>query len=448
MNYVIIGLGTAGVYATRYISSIDRESNIIIIEKNKYESYSPCGIPFIIEKGENLDLLKHPFPRTKRINVYINHEAKEIDIINKKVIFEDLNSKEIKEVQYDKLLFSTGAEPFIPPIKNASDYLNKGVFVIKRLEDAENLTNYIKKNEVKNIVIVGAGPIGLEMAYSMKSFGLNVNVFEMLNQVFPKSLDPDMAEEVQKFMTENGIKINLSSPVDEIVVDGKKVVGIKSKNNFYPGDVVILSVGFKPNTELLKNKVEMEKNFIIVDDHMRTSNSDIYAAGDNVMIKNLINNEKTVFQIATVAAKQGMVAGINMAGKEAIYSGTTFTFVSKIGSLEVASTGLTESEASKKSKVYSARAKGLNRPKYTGGTEIIMKIICDESGKILGAQAIGDQASQKINVISMALRKNSNIMDILANEMAYCPEVSELYDITNMAADLLLKKLNIQKFII
>ncbi|MGC8585430.1 MAG: FAD-dependent oxidoreductase [Thermoplasmata archaeon] len=447
MNYVIIGLGTAGVYATRYISSIDRNADITIIEKNRYESYSPCGIPFIIEKGESLELLKHPFPRTKRINVLINHEVIEIDNKERKIIVKNLQNGEKLEIFYDKLLFSAGAEPLIPRIKNANEYLGNGVFVIKRLEDAENLIEYIRGKSIKHVSVIGAGPIGLEMAYSMKSFGLNVSVFEMLPQVFPRSLDPDMAFEVEKFLTGNGIKIYLSSPVEEIVVDGEKVVGIKSNNNFYSSEAVILSAGFRPNTELLKNMVDMERSFIIVDDHMRSSDPNIYAAGDNIIVKNMISGEKTVFQIATVAAKQGMVAGINMAGKEAIYTGTTLTFVSKIGSLEIASTGLTETEASKKYRVFSARARGLNRPKYTGGTEILLKLICDENGKILGAQGMGELSSQKINVISMAIRKNSTVMDILANEMGYCPEVSELYDITNMAADLLIKKLNISKYI-
>ncbi|MEM3035824.1 MAG: FAD-dependent oxidoreductase [Thermoplasmata archaeon] len=439
---LIIGLGTAGVYATRWISQLNRDEEITIIEKHVYESYSPCGIPLIFEKSEDFNKLKHPFPRTKRINVLLKYEAFEIDPIKKIVKVRNIETGEVKEINYDKMLFAAGADPLVPPIKNAKEYLNKGIFIVKTLEDAENIKKYISENNVKTVSIVGAGAIGLEMANAMLANGLKVHVFEMFPQVFPKVLDPDMADIVQKFVEGIGIELHLSSKVDEIVVEDGKVKGLITSNKFYNSELIILATGVIPNTSILKGKVEMEKNFILVNERMETSIKDIYAAGDCVLIKNYISGEKVAVQLATTAAKQGIVAGINMAGKNASYNGAVGAFVSTVGSLEVSAVGLTESYAKEKFEIVSARAKALNKPEYAGGEEIVLKVIVEKnSGKIIGAQAVGKNASSKIDVISMAIRKGATAQDISATEISYCPAVSELYDVINMAGDLLLRKI-------
>ncbi|MEM0447947.1 MAG: FAD-dependent oxidoreductase, partial [Thermoplasmata archaeon] len=347
-----------------------------------------------------------------------------------------------KEINYDKMLFAAGADPLVPPIKNAKEYLNKGIFIVKTLEDAENIKKYISENNVKTVSIVGAGAIGLEMANAMLANGLKVHVFEMFPQVFPKVLDPDMADIVQKFVEGIGIELHLSSKVDEIVVEDGKVKGLITSNKFYNSELIILATGVIPNTSILKGKVEMEKNFILVNERMETSIKDIYAAGDCVLIKNYISGEKVAVQLATTAAQQGIVAGINMAGKNASYNGAVGAFVSTVGSLEVSAVGLTESYAKEKFEIVSARAKALNKPEYAGGEEIVLKVIVEKnSGKIIGAQAVGKNASSKIDVISMAIRKGATAQDISATEISYCPAVSELYDVINMAGDLLLRKI-------
>lgn len=445
---VIIGLGTAGVYATRWITTLNRDEEITIIERHTYESYSPCGIPLILEKNDDFSKLKHPFPRTKRINVLLEHEAIEIDNKNKIVKVLNKRNKEIKEIHYDKLFFSTGAEPLIPKIKNIENFINKGVFVVKTLEDAGAIREFINSNKVNKVAVVGAGAIGLEMAYALKKQGLNVHVFEMFPQPFPRVLDPEMAEIVKNEIEKNGIFLHLNSKVEEILSENGKIVGIKTDNSSVNVEMIILATGVVPNTKLLQNIVEMERSFIIVNEKMQTSDPDIYAAGDCVLVKNFVSGNLVPIQLATTAAKQGIVAGINMANHEAVYIGAMGTFVSTFGEMEIAAVGLTETQAKEKFEIVTGKAKSLDKPDYAGGEDITLKIICEKnSGIVLGAQAIGKNAASKINVISMAVRKKATAMDLSAVEIAYCPEISELYDIINMAADIVLRKINPKNYV-
>ncbi|MGC8565588.1 MAG: FAD-dependent oxidoreductase [Thermoplasmata archaeon] len=445
---VIIGLGTSGVYATRWITTLNRDEEITIIERHSYESYSPCGIPLILKKIDDFSKLKHPFPRTKRINVLIEHEAIGIDAENKIIKVLDKENKEIKEIKYDKLLFAAGADPLIPKIKNANEYMNNGIFVVKTLEDANSIKVYLQENNVKDVSVIGAGAIGLEIAHALKTLGFNVHVFEMLTQPFPNVLDPEVADIVKLELEKQGIILHLSSRVDEIIIDNGKINGVKSGDLKFESQAIILATGVVPNTKILNGIIKMERNFILVNERMQTSNNSIYAAGDCVLINNYLNGSLMPVQLATTAAKQGIVAGINMAGYDAIYKGALGAFVSTIGKFEVAAVGITETKAKEKFEIITARAKALDKPEYAGGEEITLKIICEKNqGIILGAQAVGKNASSKINVLSLAIRKKATVFDLSALETAYCPEVSDLYDVINMAADLALRKLNPKSYV-
>ncbi len=445
---VIIGLGTSGVYATRWITTLNRDEEITIIERHSYESYSPCGIPLILKMVDDFSKLKHPFPRTKRINVLIEHEAIGIDAENKIIKVLNKRNKEIKEIKYDKLLFAAGAEPLIPKIKNVNEYINNGIFVVKTLEDAKSIQVYLQENNVKDVSVIGAGAIGLEIAYAFKTLGFNVHVFEMLTQPFPNVLDPEVADIVKLELEKQGIILHLNSRVDEIIIDNGKINGVKSGDLTFESQAIILATGVVPNTKILNGIVKMERNFILVNERMQTSNNSIYAAGDCVLINSYLNGSLMPVQLATTAAKQGIVAGINMAGYDAIYKGALGAFVSTIGKFEVAAVGITETKAKEKFEIITARAKALDKPEYAGGEEITLKIICEKNQRIiLGAQAVGKNASSKINVISLAIRKKATVFDLSALETAYCPEVSDLYDVINMAADLAIRKLNPKTYV-
>jgi NADPH-dependent 2,4-dienoyl-CoA reductase/sulfur reductase-like enzyme len=440
---VIVGLGTAAVYATRWITALNRDEEVTIIEMHSYESYSPCGLPLTIENNLDFELLKHPFPKTKRINVMLEHQVVEIEPSKRTLKVKDLKTEELKIVNYDKLFFVPGADPLIPPIKNISLFLNDGVYVLKTIEDGIKIENYLKENLVSDIAVVGAGAIGLEIAYALKKRGYKVTVYEMLAQCFPKALDSDMVQYVEEFLKDKEIAVYLNSKVEEILLDQKLILVNGQKKN---ADMVILATGVLPNSQLLKNKVSMFKNFIEVDEKMRTTDPYIYAAGDVIITKNAVDQHGMIVQLATTAAKQGIVAGINMAGGTATYNGAYGTFVSQMGDFEVATTGMSEEEVKQKFEVVTAKIKGTNKPEYAGGHSLALKVICDKNGRVLGAQAVGKNAADKINIISMAIKNKGTIQDLSSVELAYCPSVSELYDVVHSVADVLLRKLGWKEF--
>ena len=424
---VIIGLGTGGIYAARWISRLNRKEEITIIERRSYETYSPCSIPLVIEGCIDLKEIIHPFPRTSRINLLLEHEAVGIDTAQKKVMYRKLGSEEIKEIEYDKLIFGAGARPVVPPIPGVD---KKGVFTVRTVEDAKAINEWVKKS--KKALVIGAGAIGVEMAYALRKRGMDVTIVEMLSHPFPRALDEDMAKIVKERIEAMGIKCYCNSRVEEITGDDM-VRGAVINGEEYETDMVILSVGVRPNTELLKGKVEMdERGYIIVNERMQTSDPEVYAVGDCAM------TPYGLIQLATIAAREGIVAGINAAGGDAVFTPPTGAFVSAIGNFEVACVG-------ERSRI-SGRGHSTITPHSKN--EIIVKVFIDENGNIKGAQAVGYMASKKIDIISALMRGGGKIWDVAFMEHAYCPLSSHLYDVLNIAADNAMRRIRIERYLV
>ncbi len=421
---VIIGLGTGGLYAARWASRINRKEEITIIEKRNYETYSPCSIPQVIEGKITPREIIYPFPRTRRIHLHLGYEVIEIRTSEKKVIYRKVGGEDVKEIEYDRLIYAAGAVPKIPPIKGIK---KRGVFTVRTVEDAIAILEWMKKS--KKALIIGAGAIGVEMAYALKKRGIKVTLVDILSHSFPLNLDDDLAKVVDRRLEDEGIETIFNASVEEITGDDT-VNGAIINGERRDYDMVIVSTGVRPNTALLDGKVEMERGFIRVDERMRTSAESIYAVGDCVL------TPYGAIQLATVAANQGIVAGINAAGGDAIYKKPTGAFVSVFGGFEVSAVG-------EKTNIY-GRAKAKIHPNT--GEEIVMKIYVDEKGYIKGAQAVGVQASTRINVISSLIRMGAKITDLAFMEHAYCPEVSELYDVMKIAAENVLRRFKFEKY--
>lgn len=424
---VIIGLGTGGLYAARWASKINRKENITIIERRSYETYSPCSIPLVIEGLVDAKEIIHPFPRTPRIELLLEHEAVEILPEEKIVRYRKMGKKELKEIKYDKLIFGAGAVPAIPPIKGVE---KKGVFTVRTVEDAVNIEKWA--SESKKALVVGAGAIGVEMAYALRKKGLDVTIVEMLSYPFPRNLDEDMAKIVDEKLRSDGIEAYYNSKVEEIIGE-EKVKGVIVNGEKIDADMVIISAGVKPNSHLLRGKVNMdERGFILVNERMETSNEDIYAVGD------CARTPYGAIQLATIAAREGIVAGINAAGGNAIYLPNTGAFVSSIGSFEVACVG-------ERGEIM---GRGHSPVTPYSKEDVYLKIFIDREGNIKGAQAVGYQASRRIDVISALMRKGAKVWDVAFMEYAYCPAVSNLYDAVQMAADNAMRRLKIERYVV
>jgi len=445
MRVVIIGSGAAGLTTASTIRRYNKDIEVVVITKEREIAYSPCAIPYVIEGTIKSfdDIVMHTpadYKKERNIDVITETAVVDVDSKNNKIKCIDKNGNEF-EMNYDYLVLAMGAEPFIPPIEGKD---LKGVFKVRSIEDGRNILKYIEEEKCNKAVVVGAGAIGLEMAYGLKCRGLDVLVVEMAPQVLPRFLDPDMAERVQKYLEKEGIKIILSKPLEKIIGE-EKVEAVCVGDQVYEADMVIMATGVRPNIELAKKAgCKIGKFAIEVNEKMQTSIPNIYAVGDCVEVVDFITGEKTLSPFGTTAVRQGKVAGKNIAGIDARFYPVLNSAVSKIGELEIGGTGLTAFSANlKRIPIVIGRAKGLTRARYyPGGKEIEIKMIFSENGTVFGCQIVGgERVAERIDAMSIAIFKKVNAEEIVNMEFCYAPPVSMVNEPLSLAAEDALKKL-------
>lgn len=442
---VILGLGSGGFAASLAIRRTDRDASITIIEKRHYDMFSPCGMPYAIEGIVGLDKLRFTLPEDNKITKLLGHEALAINALEKKIYVNNLKTGEKIKVPFDSLIIGTGASPFIPPVKGANEALGRGVLILNDLESAQKIIENTGK--AKKAVVVGAGPIGLEIAVALRTKGLEITVVEMLAHALPRSLDKDMAIMVERSVEEDGIKLLMNKSVGS--VNGLPVSSVNVGEEIIETDMVILASGVRANVDIARNGgIEVGKWGIMTNSRMETNIRGIYAVGDCIETIGLIDHRPIVTQLSSPAYRQGMVAGTNAAGGYDIYEGALGTFVSLIGGLEVAATGFNEfSVKAAGFETISGKAQGKSKPEYyPGSKDITVKILADaKTGRVLGAQAVGAGAAARINVLSLAVRNGMSIYSLAQTEMAYCPMVAENYDVLNKAADFVVRRMEKSK---
>ncbi len=443
MRVVIVGSGAAGLTTASTIRKYNKDIEIIVLTREKYIAYSPCAIPYVIEgKIKDFDdIIMHSpedYKRKRNIDIIIESEVIDIDSNKNKVKY--IKDGKEEEIEYDYLVLATGSTPFIPPIEGVN---LEGVFTVKTVEDGKKILEYSENS--KSVAIIGAGAIGLEMAYALKERGLDVLVVEMAPQVLPRFLDPDMAEIVQKYLEDKGIKFILSKPLEKILGD-KKVKGICVDKKVYDVDMVILSTGVRPNIELAKKAgCNIGKFGIKVNDKMQTSVSNIYAVGDCVEVIDFITKEKTLSPFGSTAVRQGKVAGKNIVGIPCKFPPVLNSAISKIGDLEVGGTGLTAFSANlKRIPVVVGKIKALSRARYyPGGKDLIVKLIFGENKKILGAQIVGyERVAERIDALTLSIFNRLTADDLAMGEFCYAPPVKMVNEPISLAAEDALNKFN------
>lgn len=418
MKLVIIGLGAAGFAAALAARKTARDAEITIIDDKDYDLMHPCGLPFALEGRIGLKSLKHPV-NIAGINK-IRGKAESIDIKDKRIVLENK-----KEIGYDRLLIATGSSPFVPNIEG-KEY----AFTVKDPGSIEKMEDKIKT--AKKATVVGAGAIGLETAFALSKKGIKVEVVEMLSHCFPKAIDEDISKVLEEHLGKNNINLTFNKKLEKI-----------SKN-----ELTIMAAGVRPNIGLIKGTGIKTGDFgIVANEKMQTSVKDVYAAGDIVESRSLINDKPFAAWIATTAYKQGTVAGINMAGGKAEFKGTLAPLISVIGDIEVGATGFNSYTAKKYGyETVEGKARSKTRPDWFGGAEdITVKVIADKkTGRILGGQAIGKNVKEKIDIISAAITAGFTLKQLSDLELAYCPAVSQTYDVLTQACDMGLRKQNIK----
>jgi len=442
---LIIGLGSGGFAASLAIRRTDPEALVTIVEKRTYDMFSPCGLPFAIEGIVKLDDLKFSLPEDKQITKLLGHDAIKIDPTKKNLSIKNIKTEEITSIPYDSLIIAIGAKPYIPPIKQENIDIDNGVFVLHDIESAQKIIDYAKNIEgvPKRAIVIGAGPIGLEIAIALRRNKLDVVVVEMFSNALPRSLDPDMAKLVEKSLEDENIKLFTNKKVDSI--NGKTVESVIVGNDTIKTDMVVLASGVKADLDIaIDAGINIGKWGIKTNAKMETNIKDIYAAGDCIETVSLIDHRPTMMQLSFAAFRQGMVAGTNAAGGYDTYEGALSTFASIIGNVEVAATGFNEFFAKSAGfETISGKAQGKNKPVYyPGSKDITVKIIADaKTGKVIGGQAIGEGAGARINTIALGIKCGIDVYSLRQIEMAYCPMIAESYDVLNKAADFAVRKL-------
>ena len=434
MKILIIGGVAGGASAAARLRRLNEHAEIIILEKGGFISFANCGLPYFIGNvitDKNMLTLQAPesFRARFNIDVRIFNEAIRIDSEKKSVLIRNLQTNTDYEEDYDVLILSPGAEPVRPAIEGID---SENVFTLRNIPDTFKIKDYIHTHSPKTAVVVGGGYIGAEMAENLKHAGLDVSIVELSSHLIAP-LDADMACDVHQYITAAGIRLFLNNGVTAIK-DGKVIL----QHGEIDADMVIMSVGVRPETSLAKaaGLQTNARGSIIVNSHMQTSDSAIYAVGDAVEVTDFVSKNPAFLPLAGPANKQGRVAADHICGFDSEYTGTQGSAILKLFDMTVAATGLNERAAKAagidydKTYIYSAD----HASYYPGAKNMSVKALWDKkTHRILGAQIIGfDGVDKRIDVIAAAIRFGAKITDLTTLELCYAPPFGSAKDPVNM----------------
>ncbi len=445
-SIVIIGCGAGGGTAAQFARKTDRKIEINVFEKTKYPQYSKCGLPYAISgkipKIKDLIEFNDEWFKKQKINLFLNTKIEKIDY-KKKIVY-GKGQNQLIQKSFSKLIICTGSKPFIPSIKNIDC---EGVFVVRTIDDAEKIQKYAKKS--KTATIVGAGFIGLELADNLYKLGLKINVIEALPSILATNLDEDMANlvlekiypDVKIYNDTIAIKVScLNNCIKSIYIKNKKT----DEENQIDTDLLIIATGTRPQVSLA-DKIGCrigKTGGIIVNEKSETNIKDVYSVGDCTEYISFINNKPVLVGLGSITVRQAIAAGINAAG--GVYKlpkGILHTFTSNIFDLEISGVGLI-SNLLQKDTYFFGKYSGYSLPEYyPGGKPITVKVIADKNGRILGAQAVGDKAAQRIDTFACAIIAGLNVETFKKIETAYAPPVAPTLDAETLACDIASLKL-------
>ena len=442
---VIIGAHAAGVDAASAARKTDRQAEITMVTEEKHAGYSRCGLPFVlggqIPSFNDLIVFSPSYFQMMKISLKTETKATAINTQNKTVDITDKDGK-TETLQYDSLIIATGASSFTPPIKGRE---KQGVNSLRTLDDGDKIDQAIKKG-AKTAIVMGAGLIGLETAVALHERGLKVTVVEMLPQVLPLPLDPEMAKMLQDLLEQRGITVLTGKTVEEFL-GTDKVTGIMAGGQRIDADLFVSAFGVRSNTQLAVTAgiALGETKAIRTNARMETSIKDVYAIGDCAETFGITTQRAVLPQLGTVAVRTGKVAGINAAGGYSLFTGALGSAVSRLFDTDCGWTGLTEAAAKRASieVVAGTIASKTKADYYPGALPIKVKLVVEkESQRIIGAQIIGgEEVTQRINAISLAIQRGMTARDLSKADTAYAPPVCETWEPMVLAAEMVLMKL-------
>ncbi|EON76213.1 Pyridine nucleotide-disulfide oxidoreductase [Lunatimonas lonarensis] len=439
---VVIGGDAAGMSAASKVRRSQPDWEIVVYERSPHTSYSACGIPYliggIVEAASSL-IARSPetFWEKHQIQAKTRHEVEKIDPKKKRVMVKNLATQRTGWETYDYLLIATGTSPIRPEIPGVQA---QGVFSLSTLQSGILAKNYVTANQPKRAVIVGGGYIGLEMAEALLERGLSVSLIDRNEQVMG-TLDKDMGLLVSHYLEDQGVQLFLEESLTKIQTDAaQKVCAVETDKRTLDAELVILGIGVKPNSELAADAgIQLcDSGTIAVNDRMETSEPGIWAAGDCASSRHLLKNKDIFISLGTVANKHGLVAGSVIASEKATFPGVLGTAITKFKDMEIARTGLSETEAVALAIPYqktTIESSTIARY-YPGSGKITVKLLCrKDNGLVLGAQIAGAQgAAKRIDTVVAAIQGKLTVQDLVYLDLAYAPPFSGVWDPIQIAA--------------
>ena len=447
---VVIGGTACGPKAAARARRCDPSVKITIIEQKDNLSTATCGLPYyigdVIKKESALVARQADYFRevmdmevlTGTRAVTINRKAHSIEILNQKT---GVNST----IEYDKLVIATGAVPAVP---NWQGKDLKGIFTLSNIPDANAIRDYLFKLERREVTIVGAGLIGLEMAEAFRARSLNVTVIEALGWPLPALLDEEIAAHVEKHLRLKGVNVQCGKRVTGFTGDNSgRVRKVVTGETEVEAGMVLLSLGVKPNISLAKEAglTIGATGGLSVNERLQTSDPDIYAGGDCVEVSNIITGKKTFVPLGSTANKHGRIIGTNITGGSETFPGIVGTAVAKVFDYNVARTGLSEAQAREAGfDIMTSLVPTFEHATYyPGAREIMVKLIANKvDGRLLGGQAVGTgDTSKRIDVLATAITSGGKVDDLANLDLGYAPPYNSALDPLHNAANVIRNKL-------
>jgi len=436
MKVAVVGCTHAGTAAVTNIARRYPEASITVYERNDNVSFLSCGIALyvggVVKDPQGLFYSSPEKLEEMGVTMKMKHEVLQIDSKNNRIHIKNIKTNEVFEDDYDKLVMATGSWPIVPPIEGIQLH---NILLSKNYTQANTIIE--KAKDAKRVTVIGAGYIGVELVEAFRKYGKEVTLIDGEDRILSKYLDPEFTNVIEEDFRELGIKLALNETVTRF--EGEESVSkVVTTKGEYETDLVILSVGFRPNTDLLKGQVDMMPNgAIIVDEYMRTSQHTIFAAGDSCAIRYNPTGENAYIPLATNAVRMGTLVGHNIIEPTIRYMGTQGTSGLHLFDYSMASTGLTEKAALRAGKnVKTITIKENNRPEFMPDYEVItLKVVYEEENRrILGAQVISKaDVTQSINTLSVCIQNSMTIDELGYIDFFFQPHFNKPWNFLNQA---------------
>lgn len=438
---IIIGANHAGTACINTILAEKGNNEVVVYEANNNLSFLGCGMALWIGKQiSNGDKLFYCDKETFEKNgatVHMETEISKIDFKAKKVYAKDKSGKEIID-SYDKLVLATGSLPIIPKIPGID---LENVQRVKIYQNAKEVIEKLKNPEIKKVTVVGAGYIGVELAEAFVRNGREVDLIDLADTVLSSYYDEEFSQAMKENLKENGVNLHLGQSVMEIIGDeNNKVKAVKTDKGQYETDMVLMAIGFRPNTSLGKDDLELFRNgAYVVDKHQRTSVKDVYAIGDCATIFDNTIENKNYIALATNAVRSGLVAAFNILGKDVESLGVQGSNGICIFDLKMVSTGLSLKKAKKLGlDVECTDFEDFQKPEFMehDNPKVKIRIVYDKKTRvILGAQMASHyDMSMGIHMFSLAIYKKVTIDELKLLDIFFLPHFNKPYNYITMAA--------------